>query len=153
MFCPHCQSENLRVLEKRDVEGDFAIRRRRECTDCSFRFTTYERLEVPTLSILKKDGHKEVYSREKMSAGIIKALEKRPIAEPQMFALIDEIEKELKGCAENEIASSKVGDLIMKKLRGLDEVAYIRFASVYKSFDNVDSFISELQSLKTVEVN
>lgn len=153
MFCPQCQSENLRVLEKRDVEGDFAIRRRRECTDCSFRFTTYERLEVPTLSIVKRDGHKEVYSREKMSAGIYKALEKRPLTQPQAEALIDEIEKELKGSAENEIPSSKVGDLIMKKLRKTDEVAYIRFVSVYKSFESVDSFIDELNSLKTADIS
>lgn len=148
MNCPSCNNENLRVLEKRDIEGELAIRRRRECLKCNFRFTTYERLEVPTLSIIKRDGHKEVYSREKMAAGIYKALEKRPVSEPAIENMIDEIEKSLKGHAENEISSSKIGDLIMIKLKDLDEVAYIRFASVYKSFKNIDSFINELKELK-----
>lgn len=148
MHCPVCNSDNLRVLEKRDIDGEFAIRRRRECLDCSFRFTTYERLEVPTLTVLKRDGHKEVFSREKMSVGIYKALEKRPVGEPEVEAMIDIIEKELKGHAENEVSSNKIGDLIMKNLKNLDEVAYIRFASVYKSFENIDSFIKELNQLK-----
>lgn len=148
MICPDCKAESLRVLEKRDLDGEFIIRRRRECTACGFRFTTYERIETPTLAVVKKDGHKEVYSREKLSNGIYKALEKRPVTEPQIEALIDEIEKELKCCTENEVVSVKVGDLVMDKLKKIDEVAYVRFASVYKSFKNIEAFKRELEALK-----
>jgi transcriptional repressor NrdR len=151
MYCPSCQGENLRVLEKRDTEGEIAIRRRRECVSCGYRFTTYERLEVPSLVVVKKDGHKEVYSRDKMSVGIYKACEKRPIEEPEIEAMVDDIEKELKGCSENEVASSKIGNLVMKKLLAADEVAYLRFASVYKSFKDVNSFVKELEGIKTSE--
>lgn len=148
MFCPSCKSQNLRVLEKRDAEEDVSIRRRRECQDCNFRFTTYERVETPTLTIIKKDGRQELYSREKMSVGIYKALEKRPVTEPQIEEIIDDIEKELR-CKGSEISSRKVGDLIMEKLKEADEVAYLRFASVYKSFEDVESFIKEMETLKT----
>lgn len=148
MICPKCKSENLRVLEKRDIENEPAIRRRRECADCNFRFTTYERLEVPTLTICKRDGHTEVYSHEKLAAGIYRAIEKRPITEPEKEAIIDKIEKELHATGVNEVSSEHVGDLVMKNLLGIDEVAYLRFASVYKKFETLEAFASELTKLK-----
>lgn len=147
MICPKCKSENLRVVEKRDIENEPAIRRRRECGDCTFRFTTYERLEVPTLTIRKRDGHTEVYNREKLASGIYRALEKRPVSEPVIEGAIDRIEKELHATGGNEVASEKVGDLVMENLLGLDEVAYLRFASVYKKFETLEAFASELAKI------
>jgi len=144
MICPKCKSVNLRVVEKRDIENEPAIRRRRECADCAFRFTTYERLEVPTLTIRKRDGHTEVYSREKLSSGIYRAVEKRPVAEPVIEAMIDRIEKELHATGANEVKSETVGDLTMEGLLAIDEVAYLRFASVYKKFETLEAFKKEL---------
>lgn len=148
MICPKCKSDNLRVVEKRDVENEPAIRRRRECGDCLFRFTTYERMEVPTLTIKKRDGHTEVYNREKLAAGIYRAVEKRPVSEPDIEAAIDRIEKELHSTGVTEISSEKVGDLAMNNLLQLDEVAYLRFASVYKKFETLESFAEELNKIK-----
>lgn len=147
MFCPECHSQNLKVLEKRDAEDEISIRRRRECIDCNHRFTTYERIETPTLTVTKKDGTKELYSREKLSAGVYKALQKRPVTEPQIEALLDEIEKELR-CKGSEVESTKIGDMIMEKLKKVDAVGYIRFASVYKSFDDLGSFLKEMESIE-----
>jgi len=147
MVCPKCKSVNLRVVEKRDVESEPIIRRRRECSDCSFRFTTYERLEVPVLSIVKKDGHKEPYSREKLSAGVYRALEKRPVDDSVIEGMIADIERELRSRGENELSSGDIGELVMNRLLGLDQVAYLRFASVYKSFDSLDSFAEELKQI------
>ena len=147
MVCPKCKSVNLRVVEKRDVESEPIIRRRRECSDCSFRFTTYERLEVPVLSIVKKDGHKEPYSREKLSAGVYRALEKRPVDDSVIEGMIADIERELRSRGENELSSGDIGELVMDRLLGLDQVAYLRFASVYKSFDSLDSFAEELKQI------
>lgn len=151
MKCPDCQSENLKVLEKRDVEGEFAIRRRRECLKCGFRFTTYERPEAPMLAVIKKDGHREVYVREKMARGVKKALEKRPVTEPRIEDILNEIEKEIYSSGEKEVQSKTIGDMILNKLRKTDEVAYIRFASVYKSFDNINSFKVEAEKLEKVK--
>ena len=148
MICPKCKSVNLRVVEKRDIEGEPAIRRRRECGDCSFRFTTYERLEVPTLTIHKRDGHTEVYSHEKLASGIYRAVEKRPVTEPEVEALICKIEKELHATGASEISSERVGDLVMSELLAIDEVAYLRFASVYKKFETLEAFASELANIK-----
>lgn len=147
MKCPKCKSENLRVVEKRDVENEPAIRRRRECADCNFRFTTYERLEVPSLVIRKRDGRTETYNREKLAAGIYRALEKRPVAEPSIESIINKIEKELHATGSGDISSEKVGDLVMQNLLVIDEVAYLRFASVYKKFESLESFASELANL------
>ncbi|MEI7616291.1 MAG: transcriptional regulator NrdR [Actinomycetota bacterium] len=151
MKCPNCQSENLKVLEKRDIDGEVAIRRRRECLECSFRFTTYERPEAPMLVVIKKDERKEVYSKEKMAKGVFKALEKRPIAEPQIENILSDIEKEIYASGEKEVSSKIIGDIILNKLRGIDEVAYMRFASVYKSFDDIDSFKIEAENLGKVK--
>jgi len=147
MICPKCKSENLRVVEKRDMENEPAIRRRRECGDCSFRFTTYERLEVPTLTIKKKNGQTEVYNREKLASGIYRALEKRPVDKAAAEDLITKIEKDLHATGENEITSDCVGKAVMEKLYELDQVAYLRFASVYKSFENLNSFAEELHNI------
>jgi len=147
MVCPKCKSENLRVVEKRDAETEPVIRRRRECADCGFRFTTYERLEVPSLVIRKRDGHTEAYSRDKLSAGIYRALEKRPVIETEIEALVCKIEKELHATGNGEIGSEQVGDLVMENLLSIDEVAYLRFASVYKKFESLEAFASELAKL------
>jgi len=149
--CPNCQKENLKVLEKRDIDGEVAIRRRRECLDCGFRFTTYERPEVLNLVVEKKDGRKEVYSREKMAKGVEKALEKRPISEPMVEKILDEIEREIYSQGEKEVKSHEIGDCILKKLRTIDEVAYLRFASVYKSFDDLSYFKEEVEKLEKVK--
>ena len=148
MICPNCKSEDLKVLEKRDIENEPAIRRRRECLACGFRFTTYERPESPALVVIKKDGTKESYSREKLAKGIEKALEKRPFSEPQVALYIEEVEKEIYALGGNEIESKKIGDLVLAKLRSIDEVAYLRFVSVYKSFDNVNLFKKEAEELQ-----
>ena len=151
MNCPNCQKESLKVLEKRDVEGELAIRRRRECLGCGFRFTTYERPEVINLVIIKKDGRKEIYSREKMIRGVQKALEKRPISEPLVDKIIGEIEKEIYSQGEKEVESHIIGECILQKLREIDEVAYLRFASVYKSFDDLSSFKEEVEELERIK--
>lgn len=147
MICPKCKSENLRVVEKRDIETEPAIRRRRECADCAFRFTTYERLEVPTLTICKRDGHKEVYNREKLASGIYRAIEKRHVSDAVIEELIDKIEKDLHATGANEICSEKVGDMVMESLLVIDEVAYLRFASVYKKFETLEAFQQELAKI------
>ena len=148
MFCPNCNKEELRVLEKRNIEGEAAIRRRRECTDCGFRFTTYERPEAPTLTVIKKDGHKEIYSRDKLIKGVVKALEKRPVSDPEIESLIASIEKGIYCTGETEVKSTKIGDLVLAKLKEIDSVAYLRFASVYKSFDTIETFKKEAEELE-----
>ncbi len=148
MICPKCHSENLRVVEKRDIENEPAIRRRRECADCSFRFTTYERLEVPTLTVIKKSGHKEPFSREKLASGIYRALEKRPVEDSATAELIACIERDLRATGETEVSSDKIGETVMDRLLHLDEVAYLRFASVYRSFSTLEAFADELKKIK-----
>lgn len=144
MVCPECKSKNVRVLEKRNAESDQVIRRRRECESCGFRFTTYERIEAATLVVVKKNGEKESFYSEKLKSGIERALEKRPITGVQMDDFISLIERELKSRGTNEIKSSEIGDVVLSKLKELDDVAYLRFASVYKSFETIDSFKKEL---------
>ena len=144
MKCIFCSCEDTRVLDKRDSEG--TTRRRRECMKCEKRFTTYERAEI-TLTVLKKDGKKEEFSREKMKAGIMKAFTNRPVTEEQIEDIVDEIEARLVSLGP-EIGSNTIGDLIMKKLKKVDKVAYIRFASVYREFDDIESFEKELKALK-----
>lgn len=149
MNCPNCKSNNLKVLEKRDIEGEpTAIRRRRECLECNFRFTTYEKPDIPGIMVVKKDGTKEAFDREKMSKGVRKALEKRPVDEETLSDLLEKVEREIFAVGEKEVTSQAIGDLVLKKLSNLDEVAYIRFASVYKSFDNIGSFKSEAEKLR-----
>ena len=147
MICPECKSNKVKVLEKRNADSDQVIRRRRECESCGFRFTTYERIEAATLVVVKKDGEKESFSSEKLKVGIERALEKRPITGVQIDDFISMIERELKSGSANEIKSSEIGDIVLSKLKELDDVAYLRFASVYKSFNDVDSFKKELENI------
>lgn len=147
MKCPKCGSEELKVNEKRDLPADAAIRRRRECTKCGNRFTTYERIEAASLNVVKKDGSLELYTKKKLASGIHKALEKRPIEPDKTEELIDEIDREIRE-SEGDIKSTKIGETVMEKLKETDHVAYLRFASVYKAFSDVDSFTKEAESLK-----
>jgi transcriptional repressor NrdR len=148
MICTKCNSESLRVVEKRDMDNEPAIRRRRECMDCGFRFTTYERLEVPLLTIVKKGGQKEPFSREKLAVGIYRAIEKRPIDDSVAEELISSIEKDLKATGEIEISSVYIGETVLSRLLPIDEVAYLRFASVYRSFESLESFAEALKNIK-----
>ncbi len=151
MKCPYCQSPNTRVVDKRASEDMKANRRRRECLQCKKRFSTYERIEQVKLTIVKKDKRREPFDREKVKKGIVKACEKRPISSEEIEDVIDEIESELRKNEELEIEASVVGELVMEKLRGLDEVAYIRYASVYRRFTDIASFERELEKLKVVK--
>jgi len=136
------------VIDSRDTEDMAATRRRRECAKCSKRFTTYERVELLDLIVIKKDGSRQAFDRNKLIAGIRRACEKRPIPSERIERAVDEIEKELRGMPSNEVQSKMIGDLVMKKLREIDPVAYIRFASVYKSFKNLSAFEAEMDKLK-----
>ncbi len=146
MRCPICQFEATRVIDSREVEN--AIRRRRECMKCSHRFTTYERLESPNILVIKRGGFRESFDREKIIRGVQKACEKRPISASQIENLVNQVENEIRELTDSEIKSYKIGELVMNKLRELDEVAYIRFASVYRQFQDIKSFERELKKLK-----
>lgn len=148
MRCPYCSYSKTRVVDSRDV-GELEItRRRRECKKCKKRFTTYERVETIGLVVIKKDGRREKFDRRKLLAGIQKACEKRPISQERIERLVEEIERELRNMDTLEIESKKIGELVMKKLKKLDKVAYIRFASVYRSFADIESFENELRVLR-----
>ena len=148
MKCPVCNKQNSRVLESREVEEGGAMRRRRECAGCSHRFTTYERLEVPNLMVIKKNGDRELFDREKLSRGIYRAFEKRPVPADEIENVISEIERQARGLDLAEIPSRKLGQLVMEGLIATDDVAYVRFASVYRSFTSLDSFEKELKKVK-----
>ena len=148
MRCPFCSSTETKVIDKRDSENLLATRRRRECLKCSKRFTTYERIETQELTIVKKDNERELYNRKKLLTGILKACEKRPIKREQIDIIVDEVEIELRNMPTTEIDSKSIGELVMSKLRQIDKVAYIRFASVYRHFADIKSFEKELKSLK-----
>ncbi|RLJ10035.1 MAG: hypothetical protein DRP15_01440, partial [Candidatus Aenigmatarchaeota archaeon] len=148
MKCPYCSSENTRVIDKRET-GDMSItRRRRECLNCGKRFTTYERIESVDLVVVKKDGRREPFDRQKLQRGITKACEKRPISTETIEDIVNEIESELRRLNLPEVESRLIGELVMKKLKEVDKVAYIRFASVYKEFRDIESFENELKKLR-----
>ncbi|PIR96615.1 MAG: transcriptional regulator NrdR [Candidatus Doudnabacteria bacterium CG10_big_fil_rev_8_21_14_0_10_42_18] len=148
MNCPNCQNADTKVLDSRPIEDGTAIRRRRECEKCAFRFSTYEQLEILDLNVIKKDGEKEPYSREKLERGIQRALEKREHTDATIRKLVSAVEREIQKKAKSgEIKSIEVGEIVMKKLKKTDKVAYIRFASVYRSFEDVDEFKQELKNL------
>lgn len=147
MKCPFCGYLDSKVLDSRPADDGNAIRRRRECVECGRRFTTYEKVDQIPLVVVKKDGRREVYDRNKVLGGIIKACEKRPISMNQMEGMADGIEKELKNRMENEVSSERIGEMLMDNLREVDEVAYVRFASVYRQFKDVNSFMDELDKL------
>lgn len=148
MRCSQCQSEDTKVVESRDVAGGVAIRRRRECLECQFRFTTYERIEQPQIIVVKNDGNRELFSREKLLSGLRKACEKTPVTSAQLELLVEDIEKELYARHESEVPSGAIGDYVMDRLAVLNEVAYVRFASVYRQFRDISGFERELNKMK-----
>ncbi len=147
MRCPFCQEPENKVIDSRESQESTVIRRRRECLGCKRRFTTYERVEELLPLIAKKDGRREAYDRDKLLSGLKKACEKRPVSMEQLESLADEIERRLQEMGEKEVPSSVLGEEVMKRLHKLDEVAYVRFASVYRSFRDITEFMSELKEL------
>ena len=147
MKCPFCSHENTRVIDSRPAEDDNSIRRRRVCDECGKRFTTYEKIETIPLIIIKKDNNREAYDRSKIEAGVLRACHKRPVSAQQITTLVDEVENEIFNREEREIPSGTIGELVMNKLKDLDAVAYVRFASVYREFKDVTTFMDELKSV------
>lgn len=148
MRCPKCGCDESKVVDSRPSEGNDAIRRRRECTKCGFRFTTYERCEETPLLVVKRDGHKETFDRQKLMRGLVAATVKRDISIATLNALIDGIVSELRDNGLMEVSSEDLGSMVLKRLMALDKVAYIRFASVYRDFKDIDEFSEELRSLQ-----
>ncbi len=149
MNCPVCEKSESKVIDSREVDEGQAIRRRRECLKCKARFSTYEQLEVLELSVIKKDGRVEPYSLEKIEAGLRQALKKRPVTEKEIKTILANIEREVvKAAGEGKIKTEKIGELVLKELKNWDEVGYIRFASVYRSFNSIDSFAQELKKFQ-----
>ncbi|KYK24490.1 hypothetical protein AYK26_06625 [Euryarchaeota archaeon SM23-78] len=148
MRCPFCSNKDTRVVETRET-GEEVTRRRRECLSCKKRFTTYEKLENFNLRIIKKDGAREFFDKEKLRRGILKACEKRPVSNEDIDRVVDDIERVLRNKHAPEVKSSVIGDLVMKHLKKLDSVAYIRFASVYRAFQDIGEFEKEVRLLKT----
>lgn len=149
MRCSQCQSTESKVIESRDVSGGVAIRRRRECLNCQNRFTTYERIEQPQVIIVKTDGNREIFNRDKLMSGLRKACEKTPVTTAQLELLVEDVEKQLHTRGEQEVQSSVIGDLVMERLAKLNEVAYVRFASVYRRFKDISGFESELSRMRS----
>ena len=147
MKCPFCSHENTRVIDSRPAEDNSSIRRRRVCDECGKRFTTYEKIETIPLIIIKKDNNREAYDRAKIEAGVLRACHKRPVSAQQITTLVDEVENEIFNREEREIPSGTIGELVMNKLKDLDAVAYVRFASVYREFKGVNTFMDELKSV------
>ncbi|SEA50082.1 transcriptional repressor NrdR [Thalassobacillus cyri] len=147
MRCPNCQFKNTKVLDSRPIEEGRAIRRRRECEQCGFRFTTFERIEEVPLIVVKKEGAREEFSREKLMRGLIKACEKRPVALEEIEKIALEVEKELRNQGNAEVLSEDIGEMVMERLSKVDDVAYVRFASVYRQFKDINVFLDELKDL------
>jgi transcriptional repressor NrdR len=147
MRCPVCNDENTKVVDSRESGEGFSVRRRRECEKCDHRFSTFEEVEILDLALVKRDGRKEPYSREKLESGLKKALQKRPLTPERFKALVGSIERDLQKIKKDEIASLEVGEIVMRHLRTFDSVAYIRFASVYRSFADLKTFQDELKKL------
>jgi len=147
MKCPFCNHENTRVIDSRPVEDKNSIRRRRVCDECQKRFTTYEQIETIPLIVRKKDNNREAYNRKKIEDGILRACHKRPVSATQIRDLVDEIETEIFCNEDKEVGSDTIGELIMDKLKDLDPVAYVRFASVYREFKDVNTFMDELKKM------
>jgi len=153
MRCPFCDNEDSKVIDSRPIDEGHAIRRRRECEKCGKRFTTYEKVEVSIIMVIKKDGSREAFNRDKLLSGIIKACEKRPVTLAEMEGVADKIERGLNNLMEKEVKSSFIGELVMENLKELDEVAYVRFASVYRQFTDVNTFIKEIEELAAARRN
>jgi transcriptional repressor NrdR len=149
--CPFCSSDDTKVIDSRPADDNTSIRRRRQCEACGKRFTTYEKLETMPLMVIKKDNSRESYDRSKLESGLVRSCHKRPVSTEQISRMIDEIENELYMLGEKEIQTSVIGEKVMKKLKDLDEVAYVRFASVYREFKDVNTFIDEIGKLLKTE--
>lgn len=147
MICPFCNHSETKVIDSRDTNDGKAIRRRRECEKCQARFSTYEEVEIMRLSVLKKDGGKEEYDKKKIESGIRKSLEKRPVSEEKINKIIGDIEYEIQAKENCEITSKEIGRIVLEKLKETDDVAYLRFASVYKSFGSAESFRKEADKI------
>ena len=147
MKCPFCGSDNTRVIDSRPAEDNTSIRRRRLCDVCDKRFTTYEKVESIPLIVTKKDNNREQYDRAKIEAGVLRACHKRPISVEQINELVVEVETEIFNMEEKEISSTRIGEIVMDKIKNLDSVAYVRFASVYREFKDVNTFMDELKKL------
>ena len=147
MKCPFCGHENTRVIDSRPAEENNSIRRRRVCDECDKRFKTYEKVETIPLIIIKKDDNRETYDRSKIEAGVLRACHKRPISANQINQLVEEVETEIFNMEEKEISSQVVGEIVMNKLKNLEAVAYVRFASVYREFKDINTFMDELKKV------
>ncbi len=147
MKCPYCNEQDTKVIDSRPADDNSSIRRRRQCETCGKRFTTYEKLETMPLMVIKKDSTRETYDRSKIQDGVLRSCHKRPVSSEQINALIDEIENQIFNMEEKEVETTVIGELVMKKLKQLDEVAYVRFASVYREFKDVNTFMEELGKL------
>ncbi|EFI83543.1 Transcriptional repressor NrdR [Listeria grayi] len=147
MRCPNCKYNGTRVVDSRPADAGNSIRRRRECEQCGFRFTTFEKVEESPLIVVKKDGAREEFAREKVRRGLIRACEKRPVSAEQLEEIVNEVERELRNIGDSEISSELIGEKVMDKLANLDEVAYVRFASVYRQFKDINVFVEELKEL------
>lgn len=147
MKCPFCSHENTRVIDSRPAEDNNSIRRRRVCDECSKRFTTYEKVETIPLIVIKKDNARETYDRAKIEAGVLRACHKRPISADQITRLVDEVENQIFSLEEKEVPSSAIGEMVMEKLKNLEAVAYVRFASVYREFKDVNTFMDEIKKV------
>ena len=146
MKCPYCGKENTRVIDSRPTD-DSSIRRRRQCEECGKRFTTYEKVETMPLMVIKKDNNREPYNREKIVAGIVRSCHKRPISLEKINQTVDEIENQIFNLEEKEVTTTEIGTIVMDKLKELDEVAYVRFASVYREFKDVNTFLEEINKI------
>ena len=147
MKCPFCGKENTRVIDSRPADDNCSIRRRRQCDECSKRFTTYEKVETIPLVVIKKDNIREPYDRARIESGVFRSCHKRPISVAQITSLVDEVENAVFSMEEKEIPSFKIGEIVMDKLKNLDPVAYVRFASVYRQFKDINTFMEELNKL------
>ncbi len=147
MKCPFCAHQEDKVIDSRESKEGDAIRRRRQCLACERRFTTYEKIDEIPYMVVKKDGRREKFERQKILNGLLKACEKRPIAITKLAAIVDKVEARLADNAERELSTTDVGEVLMEELRGLDKIAYVRFASVYRDFQDEQAFLSELQNL------
>lgn len=153
MKCSQCQHAETKVIESRDVTDNEAIRRRRACLNCQFRFTTYERIEKPQIIVIKNDGTRELFSRQKLLAGLYRACEKTQVSSLQLERLVSDIEQQIYACGDQETQTAKIGDMVMERLAQLNEVAYVRFASVYRRFKDIAGFERELIQIRERKTN
>lgn len=147
MKCPYCNSPSTKVTDSRDADDGTSIRRRRQCLECGRRFTTYETVEQSPLRVIKKSGVRESFNRNKVRSGIIRACEKRNISSEQIEDMVNRVERQIRNCLSHEVSSEVIGNVVMEELRKLDQVAYVRFASVYREFKDIGSFMQELEAL------